>query len=448
MSHSGRPDLSLRQIPQVRLTPRLQQSIKFLEMPLLELREHLEGLLLENPLLEEESPSLEEESPSPEETKEPSGDDHQEERAERESLQAVQPESLYSFLLFQLRLHLSDDLTLAIGEEIIGNLTEDGYFLEDIQRIADAYHTTVETVEKTLAVVQSLEPTGIGARNLSECLLLQLGEGGGRLTKQIIQEALDEIQDGRNWIKLAKRLGCRRQDLMESIEEIRMLDPRPACNYTQQTTVYIQPDLIVHRVDKQFRLELNHSVLPRVTVSPAYPKLMRDPAAREFLRGKLSAARWVVHCMEKRQETLLRVGEFLISWQQPFLQEGILRLRPLSLQEMSTDLHLHPSTLSRTLKGKSIETPRGIFPLKYLVPSGFGEKTDRVSSVQVKEEIRRLITAEDRRRPYSDVQIVQLMENQGIFLARRTVVKYREALGIPSRAKRRERGGLDVEYRD
>jgi RNA polymerase sigma-54 factor len=155
-----------------------------------------------------------------------------------------------------------------------------------------------------------------------------------------------------------------------------------------------------------------------------------------------------VKCLEKRQETLLRVGEFLISWQQPFLREGILRLRPLSLQEMSTHLNLHPSTLSRTLKGKSIETPRGIFSLKYLVPSGFGEKTERVSGVQVKEEIRRLIATEDRRRPYSDAQIVQLMEKQGIFLARRTVVKYREVLGIPSRAKRRERGSLHVEYRD
>jgi RNA polymerase sigma-54 factor len=441
MSRSPGPGLSLRQIPQVRLTPRLQQSIKFLEMPLLELREQLEELLLENPLLEEESSSLGE-------TKEPSEDPRQDERQEWESFQAVQPESLYSFLLFQLRLHLSDDLALAIGEEIIGNLNEDGYFLEDIQRIADAYGATVETVEETLAVVQSFEPTGIGARNLSECLLLQLGEGGGQFTKQIIQEALDEIQDGRNWIKLAKRLGCRREDLLESIEEIRMLDPRPACNYTQQTTVYIQPDLIVHRTDNQFRLELNQSVLPRVTVSPAYQKLMQDPAAKEFLQGKLSAARWVVHCIEKRQETLLRVGEFLVSWQQPFLEEGILRLRPLSLQEMATHLRLHPSTLSRTLKGKSIETPRGIFPLKYLVPSGFGEKTERVSSVQVKEEIRRLIKAEDRQHPYSDAQIVHLMEELGIFLARRTVVKYREALGIPSRAQRRERGGLHVENRD
>lgn len=432
MSDSGRPDLSLRQIPQVRLTPRLQQSIKFLEMPQLELREHLEGLLLENPLLEEESPSLDE-------TKETPEGEGQEEREERESFQAVQPESLYSFLSFQLRLHLSDDLALAIGEEIIGNLTEDGYFLEDIQRIADVYRTTVETVEKTLSVVQSLEPTGIGARNLRECLLLQLGEGGGQLTKRIIQETLDEIQDRGNWIRLAKRLGCHREDLMESIEEIRMLDPRPACNYTQQTTVYTQPDLIVHCTDGQFRLELNHSVLPRVTVSPGYQKLMQDPAAREFLRGKLSAARWVVHCMEKRQETLLRVGEFLISWQRPFLEEGILRLRPLSLQEMATHLHLHPSTLSRTLRGKSIETTRGIFPLKYLVPSGFGEKTERVSSAQVKEEIRQLIAVEDRRNPYSDSQIVHLMEKQGIFLARRTVVKYREVMGIPSRAKRRER---------
>ncbi len=441
MSRSQGPDLSLRQIPQVRLTPRLQQSIRFLEMPQLELREHLEGLLLENPLLEEESPCLED-------AKEPSGEDQPEEREEWESFQAVQPESLYSFLLFQLRLHLSDDLALAIGEEIIGNLNEDGYFLEDTQRIADTYHTAVETVGKILAVVQSLEPTGIGARNLSECLLLQLGESGGRLTKKIIQESLDEIQDGRNWIKLAKRLGCRREDLLESMEEIRMLDPRPACNYTQQTTVYIQPDLIVHRTDNQFRLELNHSVLPRVIVSPAYQKLMQDPTAREFLRGKLSAARWVVHCMEKRQETLLRVGEFLISWQQPFLQDGILRLRPLSLQEMATHLHLHPSTLSRTLKGKNIETPRGIFPLKYLVPSGFGEKTERVSSMQVKEEIRRLIATENRRQPYSDTQIAHQMEKRGIFLARRTVVKYREALRIPSRAQRRERGGLHVENRN
>jgi RNA polymerase sigma-54 factor len=448
MSRSPGPDLSLRQIPQVRLTPRLQQSIRFLEMPQLELREHLEGLLLENPLLEEEFSPLEEESPSSEDVKEPSGEDQAEEREDWESFQAVQPESLYSFLLFQLRLHLSDDLDLAIGEEIIGNLNEDGYFLEDTRRLADTYQTAVETVEKILAVVQSLEPTGIGARNLSECLLLQLGEGGGRLTKKIIQESLDEIQDGRNWIKLAKRLGCRREDLLESMEEIRMLDPRPACNYTQQTTVYIQPDLIVRRRDKQFRLELNHSVLPRVTVSPAYQKLMQDPAAREFLRGKLSAARWVVHCMEKRQQTLLRVGEFLISWQQPFLQDGILRLRPLSLQEMATHLHLHPSTLSRTLKGKSIETPRGIFPLKYLVPSGFGEKTERVSSMQVKEEMRRLIATEDRKLPYSDTQIVHLMEKQGIFLARRTVVKYREALGIPSRAQRRERGGHYVENRN
>lgn len=424
------PDLSLRQIPQLKLTQRLKQALSILEMSPLELCEYLRQEVLENPLLEEE-----------ETTGEPLTEGNFSLEEEKQPSEPAFQESFYSFLLFQLHLQLSDDLDLRLGEEIIGSINEDGYLISDLGEIAEKFNVSIDRVAEVLKIVQSLEPTGVGARNLKECLLLQLGEQEEerQLIKTIIQDHLEEILDIKRWAKLARNLGCKVQDLERALEKIRMLDPKPGRNFSSSRPSYIIPELIVRETGGILEIRPNTLSYPRLFLSPSYQELLKDPEAGPFLKRKLSSARWLIRCLEKRQDTLEKIVRFLLEYQGNFIRKGLYYLRPLSLKTVAKELGYHESTVSRAIKGKYIDTPRGVIPLKSLVPSGLRQEKGEISEASIREEIRLIISREDRRNPLSDKALTELLALKGIKVARRTVTKYRLTLGISSKAKRKER---------
>ncbi|MCX5969972.1 MAG: RNA polymerase factor sigma-54 [Coprothermobacterota bacterium] len=430
------PVLHLRQVPQLRLSLQQQQAIRMLEMNAQELQTFLTQQLEENPLLEEteESPETGEEELVAEEREE-SGDDEGDRRWE-----SARPETLAVYLRFQLQMAASGERERALGEAIISSLDERGYFRGDLAQIAASVGTNLAEASATLALVQSFEPPGVAASDLRECLLLQLRERGevNTLTQRVIEGHLDEIHDPKKRRSIARALGCRTAELIEALEQIRLLEPYPGCNFADTPPVFITPDLVVKEEEGRLRAQVNGGFLPRLRLSPSYQRMLTDPEAAPFLRKKLTSARWVLRSLEKREETLEKVAAFLVDRQQDFLRKGVYYLYPLSLKEASVALGVHESTVSRAMKGKYIDTPRGVFPLRLLLPASLPQKSGPTSESHVKEEIRRIITEEDRSRPLSDEQIATYLVGRGICLARRTVAKYRESLGIPLRGKRKE----------
>ncbi|MEI6309318.1 MAG: RNA polymerase factor sigma-54 [bacterium] len=435
-------NLHLRQVPQLRLSLQQQQAIRMLEMNALELQTFLTQQLEENPLLEEteESPETGEEELVAEEREE-SGDDE-----EDHSRESARPETLAVYLRFQLQMAASGERERALGEAIISSLDERGYFRGDLAQIAASVGTDPAEASAALALVQSFDPPGVAASDLRECLLLQLRERSDNtlpgavntLTQRVIEGYLDEIHDPKKRRSIARALGCRTAELIEALEQIRLLEPYPGCNFADTPPVFITPDLVVKEEEGRLRAQVNGGFIPRLRLSPSYQRMLTDPEASPFLRKKLTSARWILRSLEKREETLEKVAAYLVERQQDFLRKGGYYLRPLSLKEASVALGVHESTVSRAMKGKYIDTPRGVFPLRLLLPASLPQKSGPTSESRVKEEIRRIVTEEDRSRPLSDEQIATYLVGRGICLARRTVAKYRESLGIPLRGKRKD----------
>jgi RNA polymerase sigma-54 factor len=426
-----RPDLSLFPKQQLRLSPRLQQSIMILEMPVMELRDFVNKELEENPLLEEQIPQ--ENVPQTEDFE----GELYEKLPERE---VASPEpGLRSHLLFQLRLHVSSDQELIIGEEIIDNINEDGYLVASLEEIAQRLGVSLCDVEGVLRLIQTFEPTGVGARNLKECLLLQLKESerSSPLAQKIVENYLEWVPLRTQWKKIAQELNCNLKELREAFQEIKMLEPKPGRLFSSFSPSYIVPDLLVKKEGGEYRVYLNKEYLPQLTISPQYNQLMANPEAGKFLRKKLTSARWIIRCLEKRSETLEKVGAFLVKKQEGFLKNGERNLRPLSLREVGTALGMHESTISRAIRGKYIQTPFGIYPLKFFITGNLGGE-ERFSEAEIKEEIKRILRTENKEKPFSDEEIALLLKERGIALARRTVAKYRTELGIPSKSQRKE----------
>ncbi|MEI6509466.1 MAG: RNA polymerase factor sigma-54 [bacterium] len=449
-----RPDLHLHQVPQLRLSIQQQQAIRMLEMNAVELQAFLIQELEENPLLEEteESPETNEEE-LPEREREETGDDEGD-----HSWESARPETLAVYLRFQLQMAASGEQERALGEVIISSLDERGYFRGDLAQIAASLGTNPAEASAALALVQSFDPPGVAARDLRECLLLQLRERSENaltgaeklpqtdmlpreadtLTQRVIEGYLDEIHDPKKHRHIARSLGCRNAELIEALEQIRSLEPYPGCNFADTLPAFITPDLVVKEEEGRLLAQVNGGVLPHLRLSPSYQRMLTDPEAAPFLRKKLTSARWVLRSLEKREETLEKVAAYLVARQQDFLRKGAYYLYPLSLKEASVALGVHESTVSRAMKGKYIDTPRGIFPLRLLLPASLPQKSGPTSESHVKEEIRRIITKEDAKHPLSDEQIAECLTKRGICLARRTVAKYRENLGIPLRGKRKD----------
>ena len=474
--------LSLRQSQRVVMTPLLQQAIQLLQLSTLELQEVVQKELLENPLLEEVAPETSEgpeaaatttpDAPAPTPVEpapvEPSPtserqtddlpfdltavmfDDNNEERSlvaqeEREELPfeniVRSVNSLTDHLDEQLRFTVEDPLVRRIGNEIIGNLDEDGYLRAELSEIAERCETTVDQVEKVLMLVQAFDPPGVAARSIQECLLIQLKSDPNPdpVSVEIVEVYFDELSR-RRYPDIARALKLPLDRVMESIEEIMGLEPKPGRRFGGADSRYIVPDVVVHKMGSEYVVVLNEDGIPRLRVNALYRSLLRNSGdeARAYVEQKLRSAVWLIKSVDQRQRTLRKVTQSIVKFQRDFLDKGLPCLRPLSLRDVGEDIGMHESTISRVTTNKYVETPQGLFELKFFFHSGIASGDgEMVSSVSVKKMIQDLLANEDPAKPLSDQEVAQILKGRGLTIARRTVAKYREELGIlPSHQRR------------
>lgn len=367
---------------------------------------------------------------------------------------AVAPEgSMYEELSRQLGLSGVPDRLRPVCEYLIGNLDSDGYLRISLDEAAAHLGVEHEIVAEGLAYVQGLDPAGIGARSLQECFLLQIdrlgvengenGSGSLALTRQIVAETFDDLLHQR-WELLGTRFNVGREDLMGVTAVLRRLQPRPGSQLGPTVTTVVEPDVVVTQVGDEWRVGLNDDGLPRLRLSSQYLKLLRsrtlDSTASGYLRERMRSALWFLRSIDQRQNTVLRVAEAIVRRQRAFFDRGLSHLRPLVLRDIADDIGMHESTVSRVVANKHMDTPRGVFPLKFFFHSAISHAVSGdISSVVVKERIRELIGEEDPARPLSDARIARLLNRVGIRIARRTVAKYREEIGLSSSEQRRRR---------
>jgi len=488
---------------ELRINPRLYQAMDLLYMPLLELQQHLKTELEVNPFLElvepeedeaeaeeelaEEQPVLAAETTEAPAPTEPMGeapdtgdrtdwdeylnsDDEgtgvREEREEREWLEPVSiaRRGLGDHLAEQVALLELSDRERALAEEFIGDIGDDGYLavpvadilagvngriraaLEAAGREADEapYYTEAEG-ERMLGIVQQLDPPGVGARDLRECLLLQLADQGRQdsLAAIVVRDGFEDLV-ARRWSELARRTGRTPQELQAAADELAKLDPKPGLRHSAARDDYITPDLVVERIGQEYRVFLNDAGTPRLRVSRTYQELARDKKrfdteSREFVASKLNAAQWMVQAIEQRRQTMLKVMTYIVDRQRDFFEKGVQGLKPLTLREVADVIGMHESTVSRVTNEKFAQTPRGVLPLKFFFSSGLSTSDgEDVSARAIKDQLRKLVDAEDPKKPLTDQEIVARLKRDGVDIARRTVAKYRDQLNIlPARMSKR-----------
>jgi RNA polymerase sigma-54 factor len=459
------------------LTPSLQQAIKLLPMSTLELADLLNQEMVENPLLEEvpteELQPAEQQQPEKQEaqpaTEKPDTwddadydyffgdylDDGYRSRTPSEVKELPPIEntlssaaSLSDHLLWQLSLQTDDERTKQIGSAIIGNLDDDGYLVASVEEIAAMGGWPVGDVEKALQHVQTFDPIGVAARDLQECLWLQIRHLGleGTPSEKIVTEHLRLLQN-HQVPEIARKLGMPIEELKQHIEIIRNLDPKPGSRYNPSQSQYVIPDVYVVKVEDQYVAMLNEEGLPQLRISPVYRRLLDKSGqagteeageTRAYVKDKFRSALWLIKSVDQRQKTIHKVATSIINFQREFLDQGIEYLRPLVLRDVANDIGMHESTVSRVVNNKYMHTPQGVFEMKYFFHSGISSSYgESVSSVTIKQRIRRIIENEDPRKPLSDSKIVSILQKEGLMLARRTIAKYREELKIPTSNQRK-----------
>ena len=463
--------LHARLVQKLILTPSLQQAIKLLPMTTLELAELLNQEMVENPLLEEvptEDPAQDAQTadaePEKPETREDTWDDQDYEYFFGEYLdEGYRPRqaqevkelppientlsskgSLADHLMWQLNLQCSDETTRAIGAAIIGNIDDDGYLVASVDEIAALGGWDITAVEAALEYVQQFDPVGVGARDLQECLLLQIRHLGlaGTPAEALVRDHLRLLQNHRI-PELAKALGIEPEAVKQHIEVIRRLDPKPGSRYAPADSQYVIPDVYIIKTDEGYKAVLNEDGLPQLRISPVYRRLLdkggeTSDETRAYVKDKFRAALWLLKSVDQRQKTILKVANSLINFQRAFLDHGIEHLRPLVLRDVANDIGMHESTVSRVVNNKYMHTPQGVYELKFFFHSGISSSYgEAVSSVTIKQRIRKIIEAEDQRRPLSDSKIMNILQKEGLVLARRTIAKYREELKISTSNQRK-----------
>jgi len=478
------PKLILGQRQALVMTPQLQQAIKLLQLNQLELAQFVETELEQNPLLTAEESKEESDAPSGETSA--ASDQHDEnaevfdprdedgaavesaaaetpgdsvdwgaggrlDGEEFDPLQSVgQAQTLREHVLAQIGLEFTDAAERLIALDLAGLLDAAGYIEIDLDEVAMRLGVSGEAVAAVLRRLQRFEPAGIFARSLSECLALQLAERN-RLdpAMQALLDNLDLVAK-RDFTPLMRRCGVDGEDLAQMLGELRQLDPKPGQRFEAPVAQTLVPDLYLRAGPKNsWIIELNNEVLPRVLVDRQYHATLlrgaRDRSAREFITEKLQSASWLVKALDQRANTILRVAREIVRQQEGFFRRGVSGLRPLVLRDIAIAVELHESTISRVTTNKFIATPRGIFELKYFFTSSLpavNAAGDSVTSEAVRDRIRALIEGEPPGMPLSDDRIVSLLHKEGVAIARRTVAKYRDALGIPSSAQRRREKSL------
>jgi len=361
---------------------------------------------------------------------------------------------LSDHLLWQLHLTSCPSHLYRVCEFIIGNIDEDGFLQASDEEIMDGAGVSLGDVHDALALVRSFDPPGVAARSLAECLTLQLdvlAQQSGideqeldmlAAAHKIISEFWDSLLHQR-WDVIANAVGCTVAQLKPYLDVISSLEPKPGRVFRKERSVYIEPDVHVKKVDGEYKITLNDDGMPRLRLNSMYSRMLEgkelDPHVSNYLKEKMRNAMWLMKSIDQRQRTIFKVAHSIVTYQKDFLDHGIEHLRPMVLRQVADDIGMHESTISRVVSNKYMYTPRGLFPLKFFFHSGVDSaRGENVSSLVVKERIRKLVEAEDSGRPLSDSKIMKLLQREGIRLARRTVAKYREELRIPSSDKRKK----------
>jgi RNA polymerase sigma-54 factor len=471
----------LKMTQQLVMTPQLQQAIKLLQMTRIELQDVVLQELEENPILEE-SPEQEEmregesfleavEAELPDDAMS-GGDSFQEVQAGEETLRdwdsyldgynytsgeqggdeddklsfenlMTRKGTLFDHLHWQLQMGKHTDEEMRVGEEIIGNIDDEGYFCSTISDIAMVCESSEQIAETMLLLIQEFDPSGIGARSLQECLLIQARSLGmsGSVVEAILTNHLPDLES-HNYKQIVRSLKVELEEVLTAIRIIAGFDPKPGRLYNSDDVHYISPDIFVHKVGDDYVVMLNEEGLPNLRLSPYYLDAKSggsmDQKAEEYVSEKMRAAQWLIKSIQQRQRTIFRVAKSIIKFQREFLERGIEGLRPLVLRDVAEDIGMHESTISRVTTNKYMQTPQGLFELKYFFKSGLSTSDgDSISSESVKNRIKDIIDKEDSAKPFSDQKIAEMLSDATVNIARRTVTKYREMMRIGSSSERR-----------
>ncbi len=485
---------------EMKINPRLYQAMELLYMPLLDLQQHLKQELAENPFLEMQEADIQEEVELDEEGKEEPEDEidweeilldgfdaggrkQQYEQKEYFQPTAVEMADLQDHLLEQLH-HLDlSEREMRLGEEIIGNVNDDGGLacsLEEVLEGVNGWLVEVRNVawerfeatefedeteeaeerrqlevlfrpyempeaEAMLEVIQGFDPPGVAARDLRESILIQLRrkDMADSLSAALVEEHFEDLVNHR-WTEIAKARGVSPLEVQDAADEIAKLDPKPGLQHSSDPERYVIPDLIVDKIDGEYMVFANDTSLPRLRLSRSYREVAKDKGKfkgenKEFISNKLNSANWMIQAIEQRRQTMLKVMSFIVDRQRGFFEKGVQHLRPLTLREVAEHIEMHESTVSRVTNEKFVQTPRGVFPLKFFFSSGLSTTSgEEISARGVRAKIQTLVGDEDPQRPLTDQAIVNLLESEGVKIARRTVAKYRDQLGImPARMRKR-----------
>jgi len=478
---------TLKLSQQLVMTPQLQQAIKLLQLSRLEMMDAINQEMEENPLLEEvspdESPETERELDSEEDVLLDREDTKQVDRTEEltgegdgkedfdwnnyledyrpaspiydrregdspswDNVIAAKP-SLMDHLMWQLRLSRLTEQEMRVGEQIIGNVDQDGYLRVALEELAVQEKMDVSLVEDVLSKVQEFDPPGIAARDLKECLLIQAKMLGlsGSLVLTIIQEHLPALEK-KDYNRIARKLKVPLPEVVQAVVLITRMDPKPGSVYADERAQSIIPDVYIFKVGDEYKIILNDDGLPQLRISNYYRDIiagMDDKIAsqngKRYIREKVQSASWLIKSILQRQKTIYRVTESIVRFQKDFFDEGINHLKPLVLRDIADDVEMHESTISRVVTNKYMHSPRGVFELKYFFGSSINTNDgNTIASKSVKEEIRKIIAGENHRSPYSDQEIVETLAVSGVNIARRTIAKYREMMRILPSSRRKK----------
>lgn len=430
------------------LSPQMQQSLHVLQAPLNELLEMVDAELRANPALEEipsDKPSVsdtEKTSRLEDEWNEYYSQRASGEKWSREALEKrqhfldsqIRPENLTEHLLEQLHTAAWPREEAAIAVEIIGNLDGGGYLRADLEEIAASLDVLPLEVEQVLEKVQQFDPPGIAARNLSECLLLQLKAQGRQYSVEtrIVRHHLDEL--GRKKLNdIAKALHLELPEIQRAAEVIARLDPAPGRAFAEDTNQIVVPEVIVEREDEDFIVYLNSDEIPRLRISDDYKDMLSNDSkeVRDYLRDKIRGGNFFIRSIQQRQQTILNISREIVARQRDFMELGPAHLKPMRMGQVAEAVGVHETTVSRASAGKFMATPHGVFELKYFFTHGYTNADgETVSNESVRQAIAQIVKEESQARPYSDQDLVKLLADRGLPVARRTVAKYREQLGI------------------
>lgn len=477
--------LQVKLSQQLVMTPQLQQAIKLLQLSRLELVDAIAEELSENPVLEEgndptedgedavrsvveeESAGIAETSPEAELSGEMDGvsdidwqtylegyslsstndaRDHYEEQEDRPSFESLmtQPRRLSDHLLWQLGLSTVPDNERLAAAEIIGNLDDAGYLHASLEELAEAAGQDIAVYQAALHRVQQFDPAGVASHNLQQCLLLQLErlDLGDSLAAVLLRDHIDELE-GRKYVQIARALKLPVEEILAATKLISELDPRPGSAYNEEEAHYIVPDIYVHKLGDEYVVTQNDEGLPNLRISAFYRNALMeakgiDKKTGDYIQDKMRSAVWLIKSIHQRQRTIYKVTQSIVKFQREFFERGIEYLKPMVLRDVAEDIQMHESTVSRVTTNKYVQTPQGLFELKYFFNSSINTSDgETVASESVKNRIKDIIAAENPKKPLSDQKIVDLLKERDVDIARRTVTKYREMLGIGSSTERK-----------